>query len=76
MAKTTVGDLKDRFTGHRRNADGDVVMHYDMGFHILSAEDHAKLEKAVALKLALIDAGLEEPDPISQFAIMVLANTY
>jgi molybdopterin-guanine dinucleotide biosynthesis protein A len=72
----TVGELMSNFKSHFHNKDGDVVVHFEYGFHMMSAKEHQELEEAVKKALMNIGASLSPPDPITKFAIMVLAYTY
>jgi hypothetical protein len=72
----TVRDLMNNFRSHYRNSDGDVIVHFEHTFHVMSEREHQELEEAVLKTLMIIESGVDDPDPITKFAIMVLAHTY
>lgn len=73
----TVGEFLDKFDGFRESKT-TVIIHpgFKYGFLEISKEFRDELKQAFIRKLRNIEMGLEEPDPITQFAVMILQDAY
>lgn len=73
----TVGELFSRFDSYAQT-EKSVVIHPGLkyGFLEVTPEFAAALRKALEIKIMLASNGIEEIDPITKFAVMMLENSY
>ncbi len=79
MSKQTVEEFMSRFDGYRRVPDtGNVIIHPGLTYSFieLKSEFVESLKDELAIKLSMVEAGVDDLNPISQFAIMILENSY
>jgi len=80
MPKPTVGELLHILNYHStyrsKSGDNAVIIKFNQPFFEMYKQQHDELKEAVSKKLALIAAGVDEPDPITTFALQLLAETH
>jgi hypothetical protein len=69
------------FAGYYRNPDGNVVIHPQGGYMgsgpmVLSAKFVEALRRDVDRTIRIAQCGVDDPGPLAQFALMVLAQSY
>ena len=75
----TVKEFFDKFNNFRRYPEGNSVMihpGFKYGFIELSEEFIQALKKDLETKLMLSANGIEDLDPTTKFAVMMLAEAY
>lgn len=75
MHNATVEDVLNSLTRAAYLGTTSRVLCFQDTHFEMSVEQHAKLTKALETRLALIQAGLEEADPITWFVCELLLTT-
>ena len=79
MSRQTVKEFMETFDSYRRVPDsGNVIIHPGLKYNFieLKSEFVESLRDELAIKLALVESGVDELNPLAQFAIMILEDSY
>jgi len=76
--KETVNSLMSRFDAYRRTPKGNVVIHPGLTANLIElTEDFVQsLKNDLQNKISMAHAGIDELDPATKFAIMILIQSY
>ena len=75
---TTFEELLEQFNFYKRTGSESVIIHPGLpnGFIELKEDFVQKLKADLKMKAQMCAAGIDELDPTTKFAIMILSNSY
>jgi len=79
MSKQTVKEFISTFDSYRRVHDtGNVIIHPGLKYNFIELKSDFvdSLKDDLLKKIAMAEAGVDEIDSITQFAIMILEDSY